>query len=195
MNIQQGKFLIIGLILMLPGLPFRTEAGEKLPVYESLGTEFTMESTVGEPLSLSRFQGRLVLIYFGYTSCPDICPTTLTVIKHAVQELRDSGEKVQVLFISVDPERDNVKQMKSYLEFFDPGFIGLWGKLDQVQKVAKKFGAFFIKNAETQSAVGYLMSHTGYVYLIDRQSRVRKLFSSKVDAEEIVETIRLLPDA
>ena len=70
----------------------------------------------------------------------------------------------------------------------------MWGKLDQVQKVAKKFGAFFIKNAETQSAVGYLMSHTGYVYLLDRQSRVRKLFSSKVDAEEIVETIRLLPD-
>ena len=120
MNNQQGKFLIIGLILMLPVLPFRTEAGEKLPVYESLGTEFTMESTVGEPLSLSRFQGRLVLIYFGYTSCPDICPTTLTVIKQAVQELRDSGEVVQLLFISVDPERDSVEQMKTYLEFFDP---------------------------------------------------------------------------
>ena len=195
MNIQQGKFLIIGLILMLPGLPFRTEAGEELPVYESLGTEFTMESTVGVPLSLSRFHGRLVLIYFGYTSCPDICPTTLTMIKHALQELGDSREKVQVLFISVDPERDSVEQMKSYLEFFDPGFIGLWGKLDQIEKVAKKFGAFFIKNAETQSAVGYLMSHTGYVYLLDRQSRVRKLFSSKVGAEEIVETIRLLPDA
>jgi len=195
MSIQQGKFLIIGLILVQPGLPFRTEAGEKLPVYESLGTEFTMESTVGEPLSLSRFQGRLVLIYFGYTSCPDICPTTLTVIKQAVHEIRDSGEKVQVLFISVDPERDSVEQMKSYLEFFDPGFIGLWGKLDQIEKVAKKFGAFFIKNAETQSAVGYLMSHTGYVYLLDRQSRVRKLFSSKVGAEEIVETIHLLLDS
>ena len=195
MKIQHGKFLIIGLILMLPVLPFRTEAGEKLPVYESLGTEFTMESTVGEPLSLSRFQGRLVLIYFGYTSCPDICPTTLTVIKQAVQELRESGEVVQLLFISVDPERDSVEQMKTYLEFFDPEFIGLWGKIDHVQEVVKKFGAFFAKNAETQSAVGYLVSHTGYVYLIDRQSRVRKLFSSKVDAEEIVETIRLLTDA
>ena len=194
MNNQQGKFLIIGLILMLPGLPFRTEAGEVLPVYESLGTEFTMKSTVGERLSLSRFQGRLVLIYFGYTSCPDICPTTLTVIKQAVQELRESGEVVQLLFITVDPEQDSVEQMKTYLEFFDPGFIGLWGKLDQIEIVAKKFGAFFIKNVETQSAVGYLMSHTGYVYLLDRQSRVRKLFSSKVDAEEIVETIRLLPD-
>ena len=145
--------------------------------------------------SLSRFQGRLVLIYFGYTSCPDICPTTLTVIKQAVQELQDSGEKVQVLFISVDPERDSVEQMKTYLEFFDPGFIGLWGKLDQIQKVAKKFGAFFIKNEETQSALGYLISHTGYVYLLDRQSRVRKLFSSKVDAEEIVETISLILDS
>ena len=195
MNIQQRKFLIIGLILMLPGLPFRTEAGENLPVYESLGTEFTMESTVGEPLSLSRFQGRLVLIYFGYTSCPDICPTTLMVIKQAVQELRDSGEVVQLLFISVDPERDSVEQMKTYLEFFDPGFIGLWGKLDQIEIVVKKFGAFFIKNAETQSAVGYLMSHTGYVYLLDRQSRVRKLFSSKVVAKEIVETILLLLDS
>ena len=159
MNNRQGKFLIIGLFLMLPGLHFRTEAGEKLPVYDSLGTEFSMESTVGEPLSQSHFQGMPVLIYFGYTSCPDICPTTLMVIKQAVQELRDSGEVVQLLFISVDPERDSVEQMKTYLEFFDPGFIGLWGKLDQIEIVAKKFGAFFIKNTEnTMSPNAYFVN-------------------------------------
>ena len=193
--IQQVKSLIFGFILMLSGFSFISEAGEKLPVYDSLGGEISMESTFGEPLSLSRFQGRFVLIYFGYISCPDICPTTLMVVKQAVKELRNSGEEVQVLFISVDPERDSLEQMKIYLEFFDPSFIGLRGNLKEIHKVVKQFGGFFKKNKENQSAVGYLVSHTGYVYLLDRQSRVRKMFSSKVDSHEIVETVILLSDS
>ena len=89
---------------------------------------------------------KLQLIYFGYTSCPDICPTTLTVIKQAVEELDPSGEQIQVLLITVDPERDSLEKMKIYLEFFNPEFVGLHAPLEDVQEIAKQFGALFIKD-------------------------------------------------
>ena len=190
------KPLLLGLFaLLLTGIPGPVAAKEILPVYEGLGGEFSMDSTLGEPISLSQFKGQLVMVYFGYTSCPDICPLTLTVVKQAMRQLGESRGEVQMLFISVDQERDSVEQMKIYLEFFHPTFIGLHGELEQVRKVAKQFGAFFMKDTESLSSIGHLISHTGYVYLLDRQSRVRKLFRSDVEALEIVETVRLLLDS
>ena len=151
-----------------------------------------MESTLGKKVGLKDFEGKLVLVYLGYTSCPDICPTTLTVIKHAVKELDPNGKEIQVLFITVDPMRDSLEKMKTYLDFFDPKFIGLYASLDEVKDIAQKFGAFFMKDEVNKSAIGYLITHTGYTYLLDRQSRVRKMFSSKVDVPKMIETIRIL---
>ena len=151
-----------------------------------------MESTLGKKVGLKDFEGKLVLVYLGYTSCPDICPTTLTVIKHAVQELDPNGKEIQVLFITVDPMRDSLEKMKTYLEFFDPKFVGLYAPLKEVQDIAKKFGAFFMKDEVNKSAIGYLVTHTGYTYLLDRQTRVRKMFSSKADVPKMIETIRIL---
>ena len=114
------------------------------------------------------------------------------MIKHAVQELDPDGKIIQVLFITIDPERDSLDKMKTYLEFFDPRFVGLYAPLEEVQKIAQKFGAFFMKDEVNKSAIGYLVTHTGYTYLLDHQSRVRKMFSSKVDAPKMIETIRIL---
>ena len=91
------------------------QAENVLPVYDSLGGEFQMQSTLGKAVGPKDFEGKLQLVYFGYTSCPDICPTTLTVIKQAVEELDPSGEQIQVLLITVDPERDSLEKMKIYL--------------------------------------------------------------------------------
>ena len=165
---------------------------EVLPVYDTLGGDFEMDSTLGKTVSLKDFEGKLLLIYFGYTSCPDVCPTTLTVIKQAVQNLDPKNELIQVLFISVDPERDSLEKMKTYLEFFNPGFVGLHAPFEEVQLVAKKFGSFFMKDEVNKSAIGYLVTHTGYVYLMDRKARIRKMFSSKVDTPEMIETVNLL---
>ena len=165
---------------------------EVLPVYDTLGGDFEMDSTLGKTVSLKDFEGKLLLIYFGYTSCPDVCPTTLTVIKQAVQKLDPKNELIQVLFISVDPERDSLEKMKTYLEFFNPGFVGLHAPFEEVQQVAKKFGSFFMKDEVNKSAIGYLVTHTGYVYLMDRKARIRKMFSSKVDTPEMIETVNLL---
>ena len=103
------NYLYIFFIIIFSG---EIQAENVLPVYDSLGGEFEMQSTLGKAVGPKDFEGKLQLIYFGYTSCPDICPTTLTVIKQAVEELDPSGEQIQVLLITVDPERDSLEKMK-----------------------------------------------------------------------------------
>ena len=190
--LKKHQFLSTFLFLFIFGCRFWMIQAEVLPVYDTLGGEFEMDSTLGKTVSLKDFEGKLLLIYFGYTSCPDVCPTTLTVIKQAVQKLDPKNELIQVLFISVDPERDSLEKMKTYLEFFNPGFVGLHAPFEEVQQVAKKFGSFFMKDEVNKSAIGYLVTHTGYVYLMDRKARIRKMFSSKVDTPEMIETVNLL---
>jgi len=190
--LKKHPFLSTFLFLFIFGCRFGMLQAEVLPVYDTLGGDFEMDSTLGKTVSLKDFEGKLLLIYFGYTSCPDVCPTTLTVIKQAVQKLDPKNELIQVLFISVDPERDSLEKMKTYLEFFNPGFVGLHAPFEEVQQVAKKFGSFFMKDEVNKSAIGYLVTHTGYVYLMDRKARIRKMFSSKVDTPEMIETVNLL---
>ncbi|HCP33609.1 MAG TPA: SCO family protein [Deltaproteobacteria bacterium] len=190
--LKKHPFLPTFLFLFIFGCRLGMLQAEVLPVYDTLGGDFEMDSTLGKTVSLKDFEGKLLLIYFGYTSCPDVCPTTLTVIKQAVQKLDPKNELIQVLFISVDPERDSLEKMKTYLEFFNPGFVGLHAPFEEVQQVAKKFGSFFMKDEVNKSAIGYLVTHTGYVYLMDRKARIRKMFSSKVDTPEMIETVNLL---
>ncbi|SVD49202.1 uncharacterized protein METZ01_LOCUS402056 [marine metagenome] len=190
--LKKHQFLSTFLFLFIFGCRFGMLQAEVLPVYDTLGGDFEMDSTLGKTVNLKDFEGKLLLIYFGYTSCPDVCPTTLTVIKQAVQKLDPKNELIQVLFISVDPERDSLEKMKTYLEFFNPGFVGLHAPFEEVQQVAKKFGSFFMKDEVNKSAIGYLVTHTGYVYLMDRKARIRKMFSSKVDTPEMIETVNLL---
>jgi protein SCO1/2 len=190
--LKKHPFLPTFLFLFIFGCRLGMLQAEVLPVYDTLGGDFEMDSTLGKTVSLKDFEGKLLLIYFGYTSCPDVCPTTLTVIKQAVHKLDPKNELIQVLFISVDPERDSLEKMKTYLEFFNPGFVGLHAPFEEVQQVAKKFGSFFMKDEVNKSAIGYLVTHTGYVYLMDRKARIRTMFSSKVDTPEMIETVNLL---
>ena len=190
--LKKHPFLFRFLFLFIFGCRLGMLQAEVLPVYDTLGGDFEMDSTLGKTVNLKDFEGKLLFIYFGYTSCPDVCPTTLTVIKQAVQKLDPKNELIQVLFISVDPERDSLEKMKTYLEFFNPGFVGLHAPFEEVQQVAKKFGSFFMKDEVNKSAIGYLVTHTGYVYLMDRKSRIRKMFSSKVDTPKMIETVNIL---
>ena len=106
--LNKHPFLSKFLFLFIFGCRFGMLQAEVLPVYDTLGGDFEMDSTLGKTVSLRDFEGKLLLIYFGYTSCQDVCPTTLTVIKQAVQKLDHKNELIQVLFISVDPERDSL---------------------------------------------------------------------------------------
>lgn len=138
--------------------------------------DFTLMSTTGEPVSLSDFRGKQVLLYFGYTFCPDVCPTTLNDLAMMMEELGPrKAENVQVIMISVDPERDTIDQMSTYLPYFHPDFVGMTGDLQELQDLASQYGIFFAKQ-EGDTEAGYLVDHTAVVTLVDDEGYVRMVF-------------------
>ena len=121
-------------------------------------------------VSLSQFKGSPVLLYFGFTFCPDICPIGLTVIRDALKK-SEKYNNINVLFVTVDPERDTPVRLKEYLSFFNPSFIGLTGDLKSIAEVAAKYGTYFAKT-EANEHGEYSVDHTAYVYLIDRNGEL-----------------------
>lgn len=146
--------------------------------------DFTLDSTLGRPLALSELRGEPVLLYFGYTTCPDICPTSLADLRMALQKLGPDSDKVQVLFVSVDPERDTVDRLQTYLGAFDPSFIGLTGPAAEIEKVASRFGVYYQKS-NVESAAGYLVDHTSTILLIDADGALRLMFPYGTTGEQI----------
>lgn len=166
---------------------------KELPVYGKLGGDFTLTSHTGESVSLSQFKGKVVLVNFGYTSCPDICPMVLARLTQLERLLGEQAEQMQVLFISFDPERDSQQQLNSYLQYFSPNFIGLTGSDGELAAVAKQFGAIYVKQ-ESDSASGPLFSHSDFIYLLDKEGKVRGLFSNQDTIQTISEKINLVLD-
>ncbi|MAA69114.1 MAG: hypothetical protein CL915_10235 [Deltaproteobacteria bacterium] len=164
-----------------------------LGVYETIGGDFELNSTLGKKIGPQSFRGKVLLVFFGYTSCPDICPITLTTIKDALENLEPNEvEHVQPLFISVDPERDTLEGMKPFLTYFHSSLVGVTGSKEELKAVTKKFGSAYIKDTRSDSAADYLIAHSGYIYLMDQQGRTRALYRTSNKAEEMVEGIRKL---
>jgi len=134
-------------------------------VYEREAPEFTLTDQDGSKVSLSDFKDKLVLIFFGYTHCPDICPMTMSVMNNVVDQLGDQAEQVQVIFVTIDPERDTQEKLKSYVPYYNENFIGLTGTPEEIDKVADDYNIFYSKE-EVESASGYLMGHNSSVLLI-----------------------------
>lgn len=133
--------------------------------------DFTLTDQNGEKVSLSDFKGKPVFLFFGYTHCPDICPVTLSVLNGVSKEFGEESDEFKVLFVTVDPERDNPEALKKYVPFFNESFTGLTGTPDEIQDVANSFRAFYMKE-ESDSEAGYLMGHTSAIYLLDRKGNV-----------------------
>lgn len=127
--------------------------------------DFALQDTAGDTFHLSDIQDNIVLIYFGYTFCPDVCPMTLWDVREALADL-EGRENIKVLFISVDPERDTPEVLARYTNAFDPTFIGLTDEFTALQQVMKPFGAFAEKEEVSNSAANYLVNHTARVYLL-----------------------------
>ena len=192
-------WVIVGVVFIvlaaLRGLPQVSPAPQYGIAVNSSGgavapaADFTLDSTLRRPVSLSEFQGRPVLLYFGYTTCPDVCPTTLGDLRQAVQALGSDADKVQVLFVSVDPERDTVDRLQTYLGAFDPSFVGLTGPLAEIEAIASRFGVFFQKSS-VESAAGYLVDHTSAVLLIDADGALRLMFPYGTSGDQIASDTR-----
>nr|WP_206199298.1 SCO family protein [Parasulfuritortus cantonensis] len=146
----------------------------------------------GVPRSLADFRGKLVVLFFGYTHCPDVCPTTLADLAAAFKRMAPAdAAQVQVLFVSVDPERDTPEILKQYVPYFQPSFLGLTGSREAVAAAAREFRVHYSKHVEP-GADDYLVDHTAGSYVLDRQGRMR-LFQPYAQApEEIAHDLTLL---
>ena len=160
-----------------------------LEIYKGIGGDFTLLSSHNRHVSLSDMQEKVVMLFFGFTSCPDSCPLTLSKLKQVMVRLGNRGEQVQLLFITVDPKQDNPEQLKIYLNSFHPNIIGLTGTNKEILAVAKKYGSTYMNNPNINSETGYPLIHTGYVYLIDQQGLVRAIYPQNTEVEQMVEDI------
>ena len=156
--------------------------------YENYGGDFSLTGPEGMTISLEDFRKKVVLVYFGYTFCPDVCPITLSKLKLIMSDLGENAKNVQVFFISIDPERDSYERLKDYVPYFHPTFIGLTGSEADISAVAKKYQTIYMKQ-KVESEAGYLMAHTDVVILVDQNGKYRGRYKTKFDMEKLTKDI------
>jgi len=164
-------------------------------VYDQPAYDFKLMDQNGKEVRLSDYtkQGKIVVLFFGYTHCPDVCPTALNTMASMMKKLKDGErQKVQVLFISVDPERDTPSVLKNYVPFFYPTFIGLTGSPQDIEKVAKEYKVYY-KKVKGESAAEYLVDHTATIYVITPDMKIKLLYTpAKQDPEKMAKDIEYL---
>lgn len=152
--------------------------------------DFTLNSANGA-VSLSDFRGKVVLLYFGYTFCPDICPATLANVGQALNQIGSKADEVQTIMISLDPQRDTPEKLADYTAHFHPSFIGVTGDQEQVDPVASLYGIFYQVN-EGSEATGYLIDHTATLLVLDREGYLKLVFPFGVTADEIADDLKYI---
>lgn len=145
----------------------------------------------GQPFRLSDHHGKVVLVFFGYTNCPDVCPLTLSDFKLIKADLDEQTDQVSFVFVTVDPERDTQERLKAYLANFDPAFVGLTGSLSELESVWKAYGVYQAKQ-DTGSAAGYLVDHTARTYAIDKNGDLRLTYPFEMERQALLEDVRHL---
>jgi protein SCO1/2 len=187
------KSLLLSLMLALPFAAHATTPALKAGLFEPprAAPELALAASNGKPFRLADYRGKVVALEFGYTHCLEVCPVSLASLVQARALLGAAAENVQVVFVSVDPERDTVPRLRSYLAQFDPGFIGLTGADAQVKASLAAYG---IAAARTKagSSAGYGMAHSSYLYFVDRQGMLRALMPYGRPAADIAHDLRLL---
>ena len=172
-NKKVFRILIVILCLILIGwgiilcqiMDVKSKADFYGNIYEREAPGFTLTDHNGSRVSLSDYDDKVVLIFFGYANCPDICPMTMSAVNNVMNELGDNSQKVQVLFVSVDPERDTEEKLKSYMNYFNDRFVGLTGTPEEIDRVADDYNVFYEKEY-VDSASEYLIGHNSSVLLI-----------------------------
>ena len=170
-----------GLLLWLAvGTQTRINSAEDVPIR----AEFTLQSAQHE-VSATALRGRYLLVYFGYTHCPDVCPTTLLLMMNALKDLGDAAARIQPIFITVDPERDDAKITQEYASHFGKNLLGLSGSPAAIQAAADHFKVYYSKVEDKGSALGYTMDHSGFIYLMGPDGRYITHFPATVSAQEL----------
>ena len=183
--------LTVGMAVLLFAKPasFRgTTYGEPYPV----ASEIALTRSDGSSFRLSEVRGNVVLLFFGYTSCPDVCPTTLAELKLILAELdKTDASQVKVLFVTVDPDRDTPQRMQEYVDRFNTAFVGLSGSQAELEKIWQAYG-IYRESVPGLSASGYTVNHTARVTLIDRQGNMRISYGFDTSMEDVVHDLKLI---
>ena len=194
LHILIGLVVALGAILILMIL-FVT--GSRAPALHGTfleppleAADFELTSANGR-ISKSSYEGRIVVLFFGYTFCPDVCPTTMSRLRRTMEILGTTAEEVQVIMVSVDPERDTAENVSSYARAFNGDFVGLTGTQEEIDRVAADYGIFHAK-AEGSTNTGYLVDHTASVMVLDRNGDTRLIWSFEITAEEMADDLRYL---
>ena len=154
------------------------------------GGDFTLQSAHGS-VNLADFRGKVVVVYFGYTACPDICPTSMATLKAALALLTPAeAAKVQGLFVSVDPERDTLEHIQRYVSYFHPSLIGVSGTQAELQEITRRYGAFYRKVEVPGSAMAYTIDHSAVLYVIDQQGKLQEKVQHAMPPAELAAAIR-----
>src|ERR1700729_4024895 len=151
--------------------------------------DFSVNGSYGTALTLSRYRGKVVVLGFGYTSCPNVCPVTLAVLAQAHRKLGPLGSQVQFIYLTVDPERDNAERLKQYLAAFDPTFVGGTGSAAQMAAVRSSYGVTAEKHG---TGSDYAVAHSSFVYLITRDGKLQALMPFGHKADDYVHDISML---
>lgn len=158
--------------------------------------DFSLGGSDGAELMLSRFRGKVVVLAFGFTSCVDVCPVTLAVLAQARKKLGAEGKDIQIVYVTVDPERDDAKRMHEYLTAFDPSFVGGTGTTQQLERVYREYGIIAnkvaSKGAKKPTAENYSIAHSSYTYMIDRKGVLRALMPYGHNAEDYAHDFKIL---
>jgi protein SCO1/2 len=198
---RRGLLIAVsGLCLALGG---QASSNSLLPIHDGVGGEFSAPSSLGREVSLSEFRDKVVLLFFGYTSCQDVCPATLAHLQSLVRGLGEASDGVQVLFVTVDPENDTADHLKQYLARFDPRFVGVTGRPEEIDRIASLFMVKHDRShgvevsneynrGKTFTDHSYLYAHSQQIYLLDKSGRTRALFFTGSPLGEMQEAVTAL---
>ena len=156
----------------------------------NFGKALSLNDHTGQPRTLADFKGKIVVLFFGFTQCPDVCPTTLAEMAKVVTDLGADGDKVQVLFVSVDPERDTPELMKQYVTAFNPTFLGMMGDPDATMRTAKEFKVYVQKQPAKNGS--YSVDHSAGTFILDQQGRLRLFAQYGAGAKVLLGDIKTL---
>lgn len=173
----------------LAGIPAGEGGGVGLPDGVSLGGPFTLTDQHGKVVTQADFRGKWMLLYFGYTYCPDICPTELQAITSALQLLGPDGKDLVPVFVTVDPERDTPQVLDHYLKLFSDRLVGLTGTPQQIADIARRYRVYYAKVTPKDSST-YLMNHSSFIYLVGPDGRFRALFQGGIAPADLARELK-----
>ncbi|MEY4506222.1 MAG: hypothetical protein RL297_800 [Pseudomonadota bacterium] len=196
-SMDRRRFVQVALASVV-GVPVLMACSPEVTLFKStdvtgatFAQDFRLKDHHGQLRTLADFKGKIVVTFFGFTQCPDVCPTSMTTMAEVKRLLGDQGERLQVLFITVDPERDTQALLKEYMANFDPGFIALRPEPDELKDVAAAFKIYY-KKVPGSTPTSYTMDHSAGKYIFDTEGRVRLFSAYGTDAATIATDIQIL---